>query len=912
MSAAVHAVHQIAGILWACRVSVLSLLLGWGVLTQVPQAQDLFLDLPTAESGKNRWVAFYVVVFGFWMLPLYLSAKVMLAASDRDGQLSDTVIGRWLCVIAPGVFAVLALVAIAFANASAKELIALPNDARPCQPGVSLACDAFLAASDRYSLTLMFAAAWGAVWILVAAVVDGWLSRSAAHLPRWIMRLAALAFGADRAERLHERARELRGTIPALIAAVALLVIWVASIGFVYWNPLDIWAPLQRAPVLPIAFGAWVPIATFFAFWSTHLRLPIMCIAAVILASVSLVAPRMHQMRVLEADAGARAQPSGLAPAGLITRKRERQAIAPVRQLTLREAISLWRTKNGCSAEIGSPCTARPLIVAAEGGASRAAFMTASTLGHLEDLSLDPEAGRGGVRFSDRIFAISSVSGGSLGAAVFASLRADSPDNASIPFGVPMASERPDGALWFGSLRGETNQPPAGWKEAAQVVLAGDFLTPSIAALGIDTWFPFHIMLGSDGNRAVHLERSFERRYRALAPSGVKPDTDRFGLERGFAEFGPTDKQWRPILVFNGTSVSTGRRILTTHLHPRGGLELTVRGVTEYEPVFGDSHDIYRLMCHSRETRLSERSTGTCGCPPIGAKGVIHPSIARCDVAMSTAVLNSARFPVISSHGDVRGRDGIVADRVVDGGYFDYAGIVTAQELATQINLIDDALTPYLLMISNDPGTDPKTCTSYDIASAIRREPDIGEPSGRKLFGVLFYPIDSIIASRTARSLQALSELRLTRGTPPASASPDTRAASQRARSSQFAVPASTPTGEAAAVAQVASGYNVIGVHARCRTEVDGSLTVRPVPMSWWLSMPVQEQLDDQMCASYNRRAFAEVMQVLQARQPSLGEVGYDLTRLRAAYDAQVGDFDTRIKAYCAASNDARPRLRNR
>ena len=920
MSIAVHAVHQIAGVLWACRVSVLSLLFGWAILTQVPQAQDLFLELATTETGRSRWVAFYLVVFVFWMLPIYLSAKVMLAVSDRDGRLTDGVIGRCLSVIAPGVFAVLALVAVAVANAAAQQLIALPTDARPCQTGVSLACDAFLAAGERYRLTLMFAAGWGVIWILVAAVVDGWMRRGANKLPRWVVRVAALAFGAERAGRLHERVLNTRNILPAFVSAMLLFVIWLASIGFVYWNPLEIWAPLQRAPVLPIAFGAWVPILTFFAFFATRTRLPLMGLAVITLASVSLYIPRMHAMRVL--DSGSVPQtatpqnvtpPSGtIAPAGFISRKRETQTIAPVRQLTLREAISLWRVKNGCSAVIGSPCSARPVIVAAEGGASRAAFMTASTLGHLEDLSLDPDAGRGAVRFSDRIFAISSVSGSSLGAAVFASLRADSPDNASIPFGMPMASEPRDIALWFGSLRGDAALPPTGWKEAAQLVLSGDFLTPPVAGLGMDTWFPFHILLGSEGNRAVHLERSFERRYTTLAPSSVRSRGERFGLERAFAEFGPTATHWRPILVFNGTSVSTGRRILTTHLHSRGGLETTVNGVRVVEPVFGDSYDLYRLMCRSRETNLATPVADRCGCPPIGAAGVTHPSIARCDVALSTAVLNSARFPVISSHGNVYGRDGTIADRVVDGGYFDYAGIVTAKELATQVTLTDEALTPYLLMISNDPGTDPKSCTSDDIASAIRREPDFGEPATRKLFGVLFYPIDSIIASRTARSLQALSELRLTRSNPQSSSSAGAQAVAQRARQLPAELPPSANSREAAAVAQVTSSYNVIGVHARCKTEVDGSLTVRPVPMSWWLSMPVQEQLDDQMCAAYNRRAFAEVMQVLQVQQPVLADVGYDLARYAAAHDAQISDLDARIKSYCTANVDVKPRLRQR
>lgn len=102
----------------------------------------------------------------------------------------------------------------------------------------------------------------------------------------------------------------------------------------------------------------------------------------------------------------------------------------------------------------------------------------------------------------------------------------------------------------------------------------------------------------------------------------------------------------------------------------------------------------------------------------------------------------------------------------------------------------------------------------------------------------------------------------------------------------------------------------MIGVLARCKTEADGSQTVRPVPMSWWLSMPVQEQLEDQMCADYNRRDFAEVVQSLQEQQPTFAEVGYDPSRLKAAFEGQIAELDIKIRAFCATTNDTKARVR--
>ncbi len=61
----------------------------------------------------------------------------------------------------------------------------------------------------------------------------------------------------------------------------------------------------------------------------------------------------------------------------------------------------------------------------------------------------------------------------------------------------------------------------------------------------------------------------------------------------------------------------------------------------------------------------------------------------------STAALNSARFPFISPAGTIRDTEEI-ADRIVDGGYFENYGALSAKELALAVHAYDpdDLLSP--------------------------------------------------------------------------------------------------------------------------------------------------------------------------------------------------------------------------
>src|SRR6266851_4236503 len=73
----------------------------------------------------------------------------------------------------------------------------------------------------------------------------------------------------------------------------------------------------------------------------------------------------------------------------------------------------------------------------------------------------------------------------------------------------------------------------------------------------------------------------------------------------------------------------------------------------------------------------------------------------NCDIRLSSAALLSARFPIISPHGNLRHPDGQIVGRAVDGGYFENFGAITAQEITAALR--EQNLKPFVLLVSNDP-----------------------------------------------------------------------------------------------------------------------------------------------------------------------------------------------------------------
>jgi hypothetical protein len=334
------------------------------------------------------------------------------------------------------------------------------------------------------------------------------------------------------------------------------------------------------------------------------------------------------------------------------------------------------------------------LIVATAGGGIRAAYWTATVL---EQLVGDFETAGGSVR--PYLFAISGVSGGSVGAAAFEA-----------------ALTKRDEYQCEASKEGDKGCP------RATDFLKEDFLAPALASLVFQdapsSFFPDFGL----GDRGTALERSFEHASNDLL---ARPFLNLFPYkEVAIANGGPAPT-WRPILLLNATHEETGNRIITGHV-------LIERNV------FVDSLDALQMLGK--------------------------------DVRASTAAHNSARFPYVSPAGNL-GSDG---GSVIDGGYFENFGALSALELAhaamatlndeppklpmsllsSLMGLLTPSMLPkvklVILMISSDPDLDsnhmlvridrstrPKHPGKCLVSVAEREPPSAATPSITQALGRL-------------------------------------------------------------------------------------------------------------------------------------------------------------------------------
>lgn len=549
------------------------------------------------------------------------------------------------------------------------------------------------------------------------------------------------------------------------------------------------WASL--ALLLPILLGGWVPVFTWLARWGHRWTAPLIGLALGSLVVLAYLFGDQHDVsRASERDADGRA-----------TRE-----VAVAARDGIGESVRRWKQAN-CA---GDACP-RPIIISTAGGASRAAFFTVTVLGDLLDHPYDPnppvgdreERSRRARAAANRIFAISGVSGGAMGAAFFSGALANSPDMR------PPCRDK-ESSFWF------RTGAPQSWRDCLQVLVSEDYLSATILGLTFRDNFNFIAKVFPWPDRAAALEKGWIDRFASWIeppPSGL------LGLERRFSEFGPKGLPaggWRPLLVLNGTSVSTGRRILTSHLAPEG------------ERIFMDAYDLYEILS---------------GRPACDGRVCTAPGGQR-DVTLASAATNSARFPIISPAGTLKkegsGEDAEPADRIVDGGYFENDGMTTTIDLVRALR--HHGLRPSVVHIANDPLPYPRSRVGKDgQAEDQRADWKLDSPVAPKVEdrSVLFFlraPIGSLLATRTARTSYALTDLQLE--------------LENRGDLAEILVYAEPRKREAEFIAK--AGCVVV-------PPSPDSAEFKNVSMSWWLSQPVQQYLDTQLLLERNCRELDRI-----------------------------------------------------
>lgn len=363
-------------------------------------------------------------------------------------------------------------------------------------------------------------------------------------------------------------------------------------------------------------------------------------------------------------------------------------------------------------------------IVSAEGGGLRAAYFASLVLSKLQDA--DPS-------FAHHVFAISGVSGGSLGGAVFAALAHKY---------LTQDGARP--CAFHTDLPKDSKGNPQGMREMADKILGQDLLSPLLASLLypdlLQRFLPFRV---NRFDRARALEDALGYYWNAATggnefyvncndPSGnccEDPNKDCYLLSDLYQDQARKQSTFAtgstPALFLNTTRVETGEQLVVGSLNPRGP-----------------------------DGEQNKRLNGL-------------TSLADLDSTVSfplcTAAYLSARFPVVAPAGYLM----IQGDKVrfVDGGYFENSGTASVLDLLSAMQF-DGALNDpvngaqvdiqlIIIRIGSDPNADDQTAAELNkmqqqnLADLRYKWHGLGEITS---------PIFAVVNGETARGTLSVRE----------------------------------------------------------------------------------------------------------------------------------------------------------
>jgi hypothetical protein len=855
--------------------SVLSVFIALYAFTSLPQVQDVLLDArPHWGQEALYWGYFYLIGIFVWALPLVFAARLLLLQNFNLIGIDTEKRFKFYIFVFPRFYAILAFIAVLAGMISASENLPSPTNGNENELILRQVLTLHL-------IALCVATACIILVILMRNVFISYYRRRMEAIERSkpgvtkksLIQIEVLT--GNPAPKQNEDDPYLTALKPDFLnegtwvaAQRAKVFMWVymcslcgvlaglAAIHFISysdtfrglfampdmssypalqasWDFLADTLSLNRAPLLLVLFGAWLPFFTILALLSKRHQFPF--IIAFIVGGVifSLFIGDGHDVRIAELS------------------KEQQAALKPA---TFADALKDWKaasgwTAKGCeqlpagSAEL-SRCP-RPIIVAGEGGGSRAAFLLASLLGALEDDSLDKQKNPAARPFHQQLFAISSVSGSSVGAAFFVSALKAQPKQTVAELKKALYKQK----LWFPNLVAstsvggtDTSRPKdfltdfITYKDTLQATLSNDFVSPILTAyfardLSLVSMFPRFM------DRAGVLEMAWEDTFNDVY--GTSKDTS--PLSGPLQAMGPSRDHWTPLLFMNATSIGTGRRVMLTPIKFSDPMK------TGRSMLFADTYDFHEFLCAPYPDPMTKDY------PPVsplqriaGVLPSLFNPVTTCedrkpvstDIRLSTAAGVSSRAPFVSPHADVRDRQSQLADSVVDGGYFDNSGIVTALDIAHGVKALDPRLMPFILQVSSEPAWFE---ASRDCAmqAAYPASPQIPEVDNFRPMGSLPDPL-TVMSTRISRSYETILDL-------PRNAAQMNGGIASAAQIHVCPQPAE-------------SFWEFIRKYTekpeekmhRMMMTIQKQMLYKSVSLSWWLSPPLQAYLDGQLYTENN------------------------------------------------------------
>jgi hypothetical protein len=401
--------------------------------------------------------------------------------------------------------------------------------------------------------------------------------------------------------------------------------------------------------IIAIFLILFVFFGSFISYWGNEKKIPVIGILMTLAIILSLIDVNdNHHLRELESTRPPTITSLNNSFESWIKEK-DRES----------EILRFYKAQNTANKEandkepkIKAPDKRYPVyIVSAQGGGIFAAYQAAMTLSQLQDSCPD---------FASHVFAISSVSGGSLGAAVFSSLIKANPN-----------PHPPSSKDCFPQKTPEVLETKAGVLETkASKLLDKDFLSPLLAGGLFPDLFarfiPNFFNLLNDFDRARGLDKAFEQAWNETDEiTNFFIDKKTNPLKASYYEHWEPkeediDKKRAPALVLNTTVVETGERLV----------------ISPFKIDLPNLKDITTFASCDKNI----------------------------DFPLSTAAILSARFPFVTPVGWFNRCDivkdknnNIVKDkdnndkkvyrktRLADGGYFENSGVSTAVDIGSRL-----------------------------------------------------------------------------------------------------------------------------------------------------------------------------------------------------------------------------------
>jgi hypothetical protein len=494
-------VKDLGAILRLCRFSVIMLMAGLIFLLWAPQGQDVLRGLAEWQNEMLRAMVkliLFFVALVLWATNAWYWARVMLRFSYDDPETANFAReGRrkFLRKHLPRLLGLCAFLAVAAAFFKASMAYGA---------GDSLNIGRTLDILGYVCLAL------GVVFYLLTILrrkVSSVLHSRLMEMPfakRTVIRSAVSVLKVDTGEKdysagLHS-VREIE-TNSRLLLSASLLLSLVLFLLFLFWPTSA--AFFGAATIVLLAASSWIPFGSTLVHFSNLIRLPILTFLFLAILLFSFWNDN-HAIRTLSSEAGISERP------------------------TVKEHFSGWLSQrlDRWTGEAPQPV----FIVAAEGGGIRAAYWTGIVLAALQDSN---------PAFADHVYAISGVSGGSLGGAVFDAL---------------LREERDGGDLQCGE---DNSAGPM--QRCAHAVLSTDFLAPTVAYMLypdlIQRILPVAV---PPFDRARALEKSWEK--------GWEKQLHNRRFNESFHSLWHQGGEQIPALFLNSTWVETGKRVILSNL----------------------------------------------------------------------------------------------------------------------------------------------------------------------------------------------------------------------------------------------------------------------------------------------------------------------------------------------------------